>query len=263
MNTQANGISVYYELSGPEGAPVVMLCHSLSATLAMWDPQMAALSERYRVLRYDLRGHGKSEAPPGDYNFDMLADDALGLLRALKINRCHFVGLSIGGMIGQALGIRGAAEIASLALCATSSHMPAEMCEVWEARIQVVQTQGMGSLTEGTLERWFTAAFRATRAAAVASVGTMISNTPVNGYVGCASAIKMLNFTERLKQIALPTLLIAGRDDPSTPVAASEVIEREIASSELVVLEDAMHLCNIEQPEGFNNALIAFLRRQD
>jgi 3-oxoadipate enol-lactonase len=263
MNIHANGIAVNYELSGPDNAPVVMLCHSLSATLGMWDAQMAALTERYRVLRYDLRGHGASEAPGGDYRFDMLADDALSLLRALKISRCHFVGLSIGGMIGQALGIRGAAEIASLALCATSSRVPTEMHSVWDARVQQARTQGMASLSGMTLERWFTTAFRANRAAELARVGAMISNTSVNGFAGCASAIKMLNFTDRLRHITLPTLLIAGRDDPSTPVAASEVIQREIAASELVVLEDAMHLCNIEQPEGFNRALLAFLNRQD
>ncbi len=263
MNIQANGIAVNYELTGPDNAPVVMLCHSLAATLSMWDAQMAALTERYRVLRYDLRGHGASEAPGGDYSFDMLAGDALSLLRALKINRCHFVGLSIGGMIGQALGIRSAAEIASLALCATSSRMPAEMHSVWDTRIQQARTQGMASLTDVTLERWFTAAFRANRTAELARVGAMISNTPVNGFVGCSSAIKTLNFSEQLKRISLPTTLIVGRDDPGTPVAASEVIQREITGSELVVLEHAMHLCNIEQPDAFNRALLAFLSRQD
>ncbi len=262
MNIRANGISVHYELSGADHAPVVMLCHSLAATLAMWEPQMAALTERYRVLRYDLRGHGKSEAPGGDYSFAMLADDALGLLRALKINRCHFVGLSIGGMIGQALGIRAAPEIASLSLCATSSRMPPEMLSVWDGRIQQVLTQGVASITAGTLERWFTPAFRVNRAAEVASVGTMISDTPVNGFAGCANAIKTLNFTEQLKRIALPTLLIVGRDDPGTPIAASEVIHGEIAGSELVVLDVAMHLCNIEQPEAFNRSLLNFLTRQ-
>ena len=263
MNIQANGISVHYELSGSEGAPVVMMSHSLAANLSMWAPQVAALSARYRVLHYDLRGHGGSDAPSGAYSFDMLADDALGLLRALNIDRCHFVGLSIGGMIGQALGIRGAPEIASLILCATSSRMPPETHSVWDGRIQQVRTQGMASIASGTLERWFTAPFRADHAAEVADVAAMISATTVDGFAGCASAIKQLDFTAQLKNIKLPTLLIVGRDDPGTPVAASEVIHREIAGSEMVVLENAMHICNIEQPDAFNRALLAFLSRQD
>lgn len=262
MKITANGISINYELVGPDNAPVVMLSHSLAATLSMWDPQMAALTQRYRVLRYDMRGHGKTDAPSGDYSFDMLANDALALLAALKIKRCHFVGLSIGGMIGQALGLRGAAEIASVSLCATTSCVSAEMHPVWNERIQQVRSQGMASIKDGTLERWFTPAFHAKHVAEVATVGAMISDTPVNGFAGCAAAIKSLNFTDQLKRISLPTLLIAGRQDPSTNVAASEAIQREIAGSELVVLEDAMHLCNIEQPEAFNRALVDFLARQ-
>ena len=259
MKISANGISVHYELSGPTGAPVVMLSHSLAATMAMWDAQIVALTSRYQVLRYDLRGHGESEGPTGAYSFDMLAADAVALLRALKIPRCHFVGLSIGGMIGQALAIKRTPEIASLTLCATSSRVPPEMHAVWDSRIQQVQSQGMASMKESTLERWFTAAFRAGQAAEVARVGKMISNTPINGFVGCASAIRALDFTAQLKQIALPTRLIVGRQDPGTPVAASEVIQREIPGSTLVVLENAMHICNIEQADAFNRALLEFL----
>lgn len=262
MKISANGISVNYELAGPAGAPVVMLSHSLAATLAMWDAQMAALTNRYQVLRYDLRGHGGTEAPAGPYSFDLLAADAVALLRALNIPSCHFVGLSIGGMIGQALAIKREPEIASLALCATSSRMPPEMHTIWDGRMQQVQTQGMASITEGTLERWFTPAFRAGHGAEVHRVGEMISSTPINGFVGCASAIKTLNFTDKLKGIVLPTLLIVGREDPGTPVAASEAIQREISGSTLVVLEQAMHLCNIEQADGFNRALLDFLAQR-
>jgi 3-oxoadipate enol-lactonase len=262
MKIKANGININYELSGPDNAQVVMLSHSLAASLAMWEPQIAALTARYRVLRYDLRGHGSSDAPIGPYTFDNLADDALGLLRALNIKRCHFVGLSIGGMIGQALGLRAAPEIASLTLCATSSRMPAEMQSVWDARIAQVRAQGVGSIASGTMERWFTPAFHTAQAATIAKVGAMIAGTSAEGFAGCASAITTLNFTDQLKKISLPTLLIVGRDDPGTPVAASEAIQREIKSAELVVLENAMHICNIEQAELFNRALLEFLNRQ-
>ena len=262
MKIFANGIDLNYELSGPENAPVVMLSHSLAASLAMWAPQMAALTTRYRVLRYDLRGHGLSDVPSGPYTFDMLADDALGLLHALNIKRCHFVGLSIGGMIGQALGLRAAPEIVSLTLCATSSRMPAEMQSVWDARIAQVRAQGVGSIANGTMERWFTPSFHGAHAATIAEIGAMIAGTSAEGFAGCASAIKTLNFTDQLKKISLPTLLIVGREDPGTPVAASEAIQREIKGAELVVLENAMHICNIEQAEGFNQALLNFLARQ-
>ena len=262
MKILANGININYELSGPADAPVVMLSHSLAASLAMWGPQMGVLATRYRVLRYDLRGHGSSDAPNGPYTFDMLAGDALGLLNALNIKRCHFVGLSIGGMIGQALGLRAASEIASLTLCATSSRMPAEMQSVWDARIAQTRSHGVASIANGTMERWFTPGFHVAHATTIAEVGAMIAGTSATGFAGCASAIKMLNFTDQLKKISLPTLLIVGRDDPGTPVASSEVIQREIVGSEMVVLENAMHICNIEQAELFNRALLGFLDRQ-
>ena len=262
MKIAVNGNAVNYELSGPDNATVVMLSHSLAASLAMWEPQMAALTARYRVLRYDLRGHGLSDAPSGPYTFDNLADDALGLLHGLNIKRCHFVGLSIGGMIGQALGLRAAPEIASLTLCATSSRMPAEMQSVWDARIAQTRAQGVGSIANGTMERWFTPPFHTAHAETIAEVGAMIAGTSAEGFAGCASAIKTLNFTDQLKKISLPTLLIVGRDDPGTPVAASEAIQREIKGAELVVLENAMHICNIEQAEAFNKALLGFLDRQ-
>ncbi len=263
MKIHVNGINVHYEYTGRKNAPVVMLCHSLSATLAMWDAQMAALSEGYQVLRYDLRGHGESDAPSGPYDFDMLAGDAVGLLRALNIARCHFVGLSIGGMIGQALALSREQEIASLALCATTSRMPIEMQPVWDERIRGAMENGMASLKTGTLERWFTAGFRARQPSEVARVGRMIEMTPMPGYAGCAQAIKMLNFTDQLLRINLPTLVIVGCDDPGTPVAASQAIQREINGAQLSVLDDAMHICNIEQAEGFNRALLDFLAEQE
>lgn len=263
MKIHANGINAHYEFSGRKDAPVVMLCHSLSATLAMWDPQMAALTERYQVLRYDLRGHGESDATGGPYSFDLLAADAVGLLRALNIPRCHFVGLSIGGMIAQALALKHEPEIASLALCATTSRMPAEMHPVWDERIRGATENGMASLKIPTLERWFTAGFRTRQPAEVARVGHMIETTPLAGYAGCAQAIKMLNFTDQLHQITLPALLIVGRDDPGTPVAASQAIQREINGARLVVLDDAMHICNVEQVENFNRALLDFLGEQE
>ncbi len=260
MKIEANGIKVNYELAGRADAPLVMLCHSLAADLHMWDPQMSALSERYRVLRYDLRGHGATEASEGAYSFDMLADDALGLLRALRLPRCHFVGLSIGGMIGQTLGLRAPAEIASLTLCATTSRIPAEAQPMWDERFQIARSQGMRALVQPTLDRWLSQSFREREPAATERIRAAIEATPVAGYIGCGQAIRTLNLTDRIKAIRLPTLVIAGKNDPSTPLAANEVIQREIQGAEWVAL-DAMHICNVEQAQAFNLALLNFLQK--
>jgi 3-oxoadipate enol-lactonase len=259
MKIKANGITINYEFAGREDAPVVMLSHSLAATLAMWDAQMPALADKYRVLRYDTRGHGATDASGGAYTLDVLADDALGLLEALNIQRCQFVGLSLGGMIGQVLAIRGARQIASVALCATSSRIPPEAQPLWDERIQTAQTKGMAALGQGTLDRWFTAEFQRRAPDEAKRILRMIETTPVAGYVGCAHAIRELNLTERLQAITLSTVVIVGELDPGTPVAASEAIHREIKGSRLVVLDDAMHFCNIEQVQPFNQALVAFL----
>jgi 3-oxoadipate enol-lactonase len=256
---EANGITVHYQLTGPEEAPVVMLCHSLAANFAMWDAQLGALAARYQVLRYDLRGHGATAATSGPYSLELLADDALALMDALGIHACHFIGLSIGGMIGQVLALRKAKPILSLALCATSSRIPPEAQPAWEERIRTAESDGMSALAQATLDRWLSQDFQRREPAETKRIRKMIESTPLAGYVGCAHAIRSLNLTERLKQIDLPTLIIVGKDDPGTPVAASEVIQREIKGSRLLVLDDAMHLCNIEQAEAFDAALREFV----
>ncbi len=259
MQVEANGITVHYELTGPEEAPVVMLCHSLAATMNMWDAQMGPLTQRYGVLRYDLRGHGSTDAPSGSYTFDMMADDALALLDVLGIHSCHFVGLSLGGMVGQALALRKAQPLISLTLCATSSHMAPEAQSIWDERISIAQNQGMSAIAPGTLDRWLSKEFQQRVPEEAQRIRQMIATTPVDGFVGSAQAIRTLNFTERLKGIDLPTLVLVGKDDPSTPVAASEAIQREITGATLVVLDRAMHLCNIEQAQAFNGSLRTFL----
>jgi 3-oxoadipate enol-lactonase len=261
MKATANGIAVNYTLDGPAGAPVVTLSHSLATTLAMWDPQMKDLTARYRVLRYDTRGHGGTDAPGGAYTLDQLAEDARALLRALGIARTHWVGLSMGGMIGQALALKAPELLASLALCDTSSRVPPEARPTWDERIRVAETQGMGPHVEPTLGRWFTPAFREKRPEVVERVRAMIRGTNPVGYVGCCHAIAALDLTDRLGAIKVPTLILVGEEDPGTPVAASEAIRDRIPGSELVVLKSASHLSNIEQAEAFTRALTAFLSR--
>lgn len=261
MKVTANGVAMHYTLDGPAGAPVVTLSHSLATTLAMWDPQMPALTARYRVLRYDTRGHGSTDAPAGPYTLDQLAEDARALLAALSIGRTHFVGLSMGGMIGQTLALRAPELFGSVVLCDTSSRVPPEARSTWDDRIRTATGQGMEPLVEPTLGRWFTPAFRRARPDVVDQVAAMIRSTPPAGYAGCCQAIAQLDLTARLGAIKLPTLLIVGEHDQGTPVAASRAIRERIAGSELVVLESAAHLSNMEQPEAFTRALTSFLAR--
>jgi 3-oxoadipate enol-lactonase len=262
MKITANGISMSYTLDGPAGAPVVTLSHSLATDLSMWDPQMTALTARYRVLRYDTRGHGGTDAPATAYTLSQLAEDARALLAALGIARTHWVGLSMGGMIGQTLALASPALFQSLSLCDTSSRIPPEARPLWQERIKTAQTQGMEPLVEPTIGRWFTAPFRERRKDVVDLVRVMIRRTPPVGYAGCCHAIAPLDLTDRLPGIKTPTVIIVGEDDQGTPVAASQAIQAKIAGSELQILKSAAHLSNMEQPEAFTAALTSFLSRQ-
>jgi 3-oxoadipate enol-lactonase len=259
MRITANGIAINYALDGPASAPVVTLSHSLATTLRMWDGQAAALAATYRVLRYDTRGHGGTEAPGGAYSLEQLAEDARALLRALGIVRTHFVGLSMGGMIGQVLGIQSPELLDSLTLCDTSSRVPPEARPMWDERIRVAEAQGMEPHVEATIGRWFTAPFRERQPEVVDPVRAMIRSTSPAGYAGCCHAIKMLDLTDRLAAIRTRTLILVGEDDPGTPVAASRTIHERIPGSELVILKSASHLSNIEQAPAFNRALLGFL----
>lgn len=261
MKVTANGIEMNYALDGPAGAPVVTLSHSLATDMSMWDPQLDALRSRYRVLRYETRGHGGTEAPAGAYTLPQLADDARALLGALGIARTHWVGLSMGGMIGQTLALGHPELFASLSLCDTSSRIPAEAKPLWADRIKTAETKGMEPLVESTLARWLTAPFRESRKDVVESVARMIRSTPPRGYAGCCHAISDLDLTDRISAISLPTLIVVGEEDQGTPVAASKVMNERIKGSELVIIPAAAHLSNLEKPVAFTTAVMGFLAR--
>lgn len=254
---QANGIAMAYRFDGPADGPVVMLSNSLATNHTMWDAQIPALTDKYRVLRYDQRGHGGTEASDPPYSFDLLLEDACALLQALNIEKAHFCGLSMGGMTGQMFGAKRPEMLLSLTLCDTASEMPGG--NIWEPRIEMARDEGLPALVPSTLERWFTAPYRETQTAETARVADMIANTKPDGFVGCVNAIQNMNLTPLLPSIAVPTLVIVGADDPSTTVERAEAIHRGIAGSQLVVLDDAAHLSNIEQADGFNAALRAHL----
>jgi 3-oxoadipate enol-lactonase len=263
MRITANGINIHYTLNGPPSAPVVTLSHSLATHLGMWEPQVTALAARYRVLRYDTRGHGGTDAPADPYSLDLLADDAAALLRALGIERTHFIGLSLGGMIGQVLALKYPEMLRSLTLCDTSSRVPPEARPMWDERIRTTEQKGMEPHVEPTIARWFTAPFVAQHPEVVEPVRAMIRQTKPQGYIGCGHAIKMLDLTDRLQAISAPTLIVVGEHDPGTPVAASRAIHERIKGSELVILRSASHLSNIEQAEAFNEAVTVFLDTHD
>jgi len=257
MDIKVNGLKINYEVAG--NGPWVTLSHSLACDLHMWDEQMDALTAKYKVLRYDTRGHGRSEAPAGAYTLDELAADVHGLLAALGIKRTHWVGLSMGGMIGQTFALNYPGVFQSMVLADTTSRYPAEAAPAWADRIQTAQTKGMDAIVEGTLERWFTEPYRKSKPPAVARVGASIRATPVAGFVGCCHAIPRINVTQRLKEIACPMLIIVGEQDPGTPVAMAREIHEATPGSELVIIPSAAHLSNIEQPQAFTAALLDFL----
>ena len=261
MKVRVNDIDVNYVLEGPSGAPAVTMSHSLATDLSMWDSQATALATRYRVLRYDTRGHGGTDAPAGAYSLTQLADDARGLLKALGIARTHWVGISMGGMIGQTLAVSTPELLQTLSLCDTSSRIPAEAKPLWDERIAVAETKGMEPHVEPTVSRWFTPKFVESRPDVVNRVRDMIRRTNARGYGGCCHAIRALDLTDRLSSVTLPTLIIVGAQDVGTPVAASKAIQERIKGSELVILDPASHLSNLEQPEAFTKALQTFLSR--
>ncbi|MDH4190913.1 MAG: 3-oxoadipate enol-lactonase, partial [Betaproteobacteria bacterium] len=243
----------------PEDAPWLTLSHSLACNVRMWDDQIAAFKDRYRVLALDTRGHGQSSAPAGSYTLKGLADDLHGLFAHLGIARTHFVGLSMGGMIGQTFALRFPGVFASLTLADTTSRYPAEAAEMWAGRIRAARSQGMEPIVRPTLERWFTEPFRKSRPEVIERVGALIASTPVDGYIGCCHAISGIGVTARLKEIACPMLVIVGEQDAATPPAMAREIHANAPGSTLVVLPEAAHLSNMEQPLAFNRALEQFL----
>ncbi len=261
MRTQLDDIGLHHELTGPTGAPVVALSHSLGSSSIMWEPQLAALESNYRVLRIDSRGHGDSEAPSGPYKLDALAAETAALLDALGLGPVHWVGLSMGGMIGQGLALNHGQSLASLILCDTMAVVPEADQPVWLERIATAQSHGMAALADATMERWFTAPFRDRQPATVDSIKAQFLATPLAGYLGCCEAVRRLNYLPRLAEIALPTVVLVGEFDPASAVGAADAMVERIPGAERVVIEDAAHLSNIEQAGRFNESLLDFLAR--
>lgn len=261
MKIDVNGLATEYALDGPAGAPVVAFSHSLGANLHLWDAQAARLSDRYRVLRYDIRGHGGSDVPTASYTLEQMADDFHGLLRGLGIEAAHFVGLSMGGLIGMTMALRFPRAVQSLVLADTTASYGPERKPMWDDRIRVAESQGIEPLLERTMEAWFTAPFRAARPDVIARVREMLRPTSVVGYVGAIRAIGYGDLREEIRAIRCPTLILVGEEDRGTDIGMARTMHDAIAGSELVVIPNAAHCSCIEAPEAFNRALLAFLER--
>jgi 3-oxoadipate enol-lactonase len=257
-----NSTAIYYRLNGPEKGKVAMLSHSLAADITMWENQMPALIEAgYRVLRYDSRGQGSSAVPPGPYSIEVLAEDAVGLMDALGLEKVHFCGISMGGMVGQMLGARHPERLCSLTLSSTAAILSPR--EIWDERIEMVRGSGIESVVEATINRWFTKSGQDRMPNEIEKVRRVIMNTSVDGYCACCAAIRDMDLSASLNTISTQVLVLVGDQDSGTPVSASEFIHGRITSSELKIIPHAAHFVNVEQASAFNDALIEFITRID
>ncbi len=253
---QSDGCQLNAQVEGPERAPVLMLCNSLGTDLHMWDDQVKAITERFRLVRYDRRGHGRSGAPKGPYTMEMLGRDALAVMDGVGVQKVNWCGLSMGGMVGMWLGANAPQRIDRLVLSNTSAHMADK--QVWNDRIKTVRAGGLAAIADGTMERWFTKGFRERAPQAIARMKEMMLKTPLEGYIGCGEAVRDMDHREIIRKIAAPTLVIAGRHDPATTVEAGEFLRDRIPGAQLAVL-DAAHIANVEQPQAYTDTLLKFL----
>jgi 3-oxoadipate enol-lactonase len=258
MRINANGISINYRIDGAEGAPWLVFSNSLMTDLTMWDEQVAALAPSLRILRYDQRGHGGTDAPEGPYSFDLLSADVIALLDALSIERTHFAGISMGGMTALKLAQVQPRRFDRIIACDCGPNSTPASAQQWQERIALAAEKGMEALAEPTLGRWFPPDFVAQKSPVLDKVRAMIRNTPFAGFRGGAMALSDYDLRPGLAGITNPTLLIVGTKDATVP--GIRVINAAVPGSKLVELEGAGHLSNLEQPAAFSRAIADFLK---
>jgi 3-oxoadipate enol-lactonase len=254
-----SGVRLSARVDGPANGPGLVLSNSITATHAMWNAQMDVLTKRYRVLRYDTRGHGESDAPVAPYLLPDLVDDAVALMDHFEMDRPVFLGLSLGGMTGLGVALTHPTRIKSLVCCDARADAPAPFVTGWDDRVKMVRDFGIASIVPGTIERWLSPAFRAANPDVVADVEKMILTTSVAGYEGCAAALKRLNYLERLDQIAMPALFVVGSEDMGAPPAVMKGMAERVSGADFALIEGSAHLPNIDNAEGFQAAVSRFL----
>ena len=254
------GIDLRYRIEGRQGAPLLVLSHAMGASMAMWDPQAATLSRDFRLLRYDHRGHGASPVPAGPYTIAALGQDLLRLLNRLELDRVSFCGLSLGGMVGLWVAANAPGRIDRLVVCCSAARMMRP--QDYAARAEQVRREGMASVADAVIGRWFTPTFASRRPDAVASIRAVLLSTPVEGYAGACEALAQMDLRDDLARITAPTLVIAAADDQSTPPALSQEIARGIPGAELVLVPDAAHMASVEQPEAITSQIRGHLTQR-
>jgi 3-oxoadipate enol-lactonase len=258
MKINANGISINYQLDGPEGAPWLIFSNSLMTNLSMWDEQVAELKNSFRILRYDQRGHGGTQVTDGPYSFDMLAADVVALMDALGIKRAHFVGISMGGMTALLLAEKYRDRFDCIVPCDCGPASTPAGAQQWKERVDLAAEKGMEALVDVTVNRWFPPEFLATQAPVLDKVRGMIKTTPFAGFAGCAAALSDYDLRPGLPAIANPTLLIVGTKDAT--VGGIKAINQAVLGSQVVELEGAGHLSNLEQPGKFSQSIRDFIK---
>lgn len=249
------GLDIHALIDGPEGAPALVLLHSLGTNAHVWDGQVQALARQFRVIRPDLRGHGLTGCTPGPYSMAGFADDLAALLDALAVERAHIGGISIGGMIAQAFAAGYGHRAASLILVDTAMAIPPPAS--WVERAATVRTQGIGAIADAVIGRWVTPASLDT--AATAGLRAMLLRTPVEGYAAAAEAIAAADLTASTSKLALPALILVGAQDQSTPVSAAAALHQAITGSSMVILPDAAHIPLAEQADAVTANILAFV----
>lgn len=255
--TAADGTRIHCVVEGPADAPVVLLSHSLGVNLNTWDSLVAVLNNDHRVIRYDARGHGNSQAPAGEYSVELLARDALAVLDAAGVAAAHIVGLSMGGMVGMWIGAHAPNRLRRLVLANTTTRIP--LRDMWNSRIETARTEGMASIAPATLNRWLAEPFRTTRPEEAARmIATMQAMSPV-GYAGCCAALREVDLREDVSRITAPTLVITGALDLATTPEVAQGLAASIPGARCAVIAAAGHLSNVEQPEAFGRLVREFL----
>ena len=257
MKIKANGITINYRIDGAEGAPWLVFSNSLATSLAMWDEQAAALKDSFRVLRYDQRGHGETEAPSGRYPFDTLLADALGLLDALSIEQAHFAGLSMGGATALGLAERHPERFDRIIVCDSPCQSTPASSQQWEERIAVAQRDGIEALVEPTVTRWFPPETVAKNPPHLDKVRAMIRATPVNGFIGCAAALADHDYATTVATVKSPVLFLVGEKD--APAPAMRKLSEKLPGSRYVEIPGAGHISNMDRPAEFTKAIRDFL----
>lgn len=256
MIDAGDGCLLNVSVDGREGDPALMLSNSLGCNLQMWEPQMAAFTKHFRVIRYDRRGHGNSSVPAGPYSMERFGNDVLAILDHLEVEKTHWCGLSMGGMVGQWLGANAPQRFDRIVLANTACYYPDPTN--WLNRIKAVKEGGIVAVADTVMAGWLTADFRERKPDIAANMTAMLLASPVEGYLACCEALSRLDQRALLPQIKSPTLVIAGQHDMATPVAAGEFIRDNIPGAKMTIL-DAAHISNVEQADAFTEAVLGFL----